>query len=105
MLRHRGEKMARRQNSAHNRNRIAQNELLLSFGIPSEHLSAGVHPGFQILFFYRFFIAFPSWVANSGDAGVNEMPGASQSRGVTEPQRDRWTAELTYEDVSPLPRA
>ena len=28
----------------------------------------------------------------SVDAVVNEMPGASQSRGVTEPQRDRGTA-------------
>ncbi len=33
-------------------------------------------------------ITFPSWVANSGATGVNDLPVAGQSRGVTEPQRE-----------------
>ena len=40
----------------------------------------------------KFLIALPLWVANSGATGVNDLPVAGQSRGVTEPQRDGGTA-------------
>ena len=45
-------------------------------------------------------LTLPSWVANSGATGVNDLPVAGQSRGVTEPQRDGGTAQAVGEVLS-----
>ncbi len=38
----------------------------------------------------KYNMSLPQMGSVSGATGVNGMPGAFQSRGVTEPQRDRW---------------
>ena len=40
----------------------------------------------------KFLIALPWRVANSGATGVNDLPVAGQSRGVTDPRGDGGTA-------------